>query len=205
MSLQPAPANQSALVLPDGVSLADREAFAYRVWLGKNESPISPSTQAQMFQLYLQGKGCEEIRRLNPGFTLGSIVAARVLGKWDAARARHMESLFVNIRQRVQQAAMETTDALCDYLAAKNKFMRDRVLRYIQTGDESLIEGLKLGDIKGYKELVEALMKVTGQDQNKKLSGTLNVAVTTSPAASSSQVDNTVILAALRDAKKSAV
>jgi hypothetical protein len=201
MSLQPAHKKPSQLVVPDGVNLDEREAFAYRVWLGKNEAPISPSTQGQMFQLYLQGKNCEEIRRLNPGFQLGAIVAARVAGKWDVERTRYLETLFAGIRQRVQQSAMETTDAICDLLAAKNKFMRDRVLRFIQTGDESLVESLKLGDIKAYKELVEALMKITGQDQNKKVSGTLNVSVTPAPAPSA-PTGNAVVLAALVQTKR---
>jgi len=201
MQPQLAPASQ-AVVVPEGVSLDEREAFAFRVWAGKNEAPIAPSTQGQMFQLYLQGKSTEEIRRLNPGFSLGAIVASRVNGKWDAERARYLESLFLGIRQRVAQSAMETTDTICDLLAAKNKLLRDRVLRFIQTGDEALIEGLKLGDIKTYKELIEALMKVTGQDQNKKLSGTLTVAVAAAPGATAPTADNSHILAALVQTKR---
>lgn len=197
------PNDQSLVLVPEDVSLDEREAFAYRVWCTKKDPPIAASTQAQFYQLFLQGKSCEEIRRLNPGFQLGAIVAARVHGKWDRERDRHLSDLLVKTRQRVQQTTMETVDVLCDLLAAKNKLYRDKVLKFLQTGDEELIADLKLGDIRGYKEVAEALMKITGQDQQKKVSGTVNLNVSAAPTPTANPTVNpSEVLAALRDYKR---
>ena len=56
-------------------------------------------------------------------------------------------------------------------LAAKNKLIQDRLLLYLQTGDESHISDLGLGGIEGYRKLVDVLQKLTGQDQVKTVRG----------------------------------
>src|SRR6185437_3428296 len=43
---------------------------------------------------------------------------------------------------------------------------RDKLKRYIATGDEEALEGIKLpNNIKDYKDLIETFMKASGQDE----------------------------------------
>ena len=187
--------------LPQGVVLSEREHKAYAYWCASKEPSIAPSTSAQFFQLFLQGKSCEQIRQINPGFQLGAIVAARINGKWDEEAAVHLKDLLGKARQRIQQTTLETVDLFCDLLTAKNKLYREKVMKFIQTGNEKEIEGLDLYGVKGYKEVIESLLKVTGQD-SKKVSG--NVTVTVEPPAAAAPVTSetaAAILSALKVAK----
>lgn len=158
--------------------------------------------------LFLQGKSCEEIRRLNPGFSLGAIVAARLSGKWDEQRTKHLTELQEQTKGRVQQSVLETVDVMCDLLAAKNKLYRDKVLKFIQTGDEEYLRGLDVAGLKGYKEIAEALMKLTGQDGNKKVTGIIThvheAAAPVRPALPAPE-QNRSALAYLRDKKLSEI
>ena len=166
-------------VLDPNLILNDRELSAYHYWQSTQDPPIAPSTQAKMFELFLQGKELEEIRRLNPGFSLGAIAAARLQGGWDQQRDQHLQDLLGKVRGRVQQSFLETVDLFCDLLAAKNKVHRDKVLKFIQSGDERELADLNLGGMKGYKDIIEGLAKLTGQDQNRKVSGSVTLQVET--------------------------
>jgi len=68
---------------------------------------------------------------------------------------------------RIAQVQVDTALTLANILAAKNKLYQDRVLRFLQTGDETHIADLGLGGIDGYRKLIEGLQKVTGQDKKK--------------------------------------
>jgi hypothetical protein len=144
-----------------------RERMAYRKFLATDEDPIALSTQAKFFELFVIGKSCEEIRKLNAGFSLGQIMAARLEGEWEKKRNEAAEALFEGAKQRVQQTMLETAMVFCDILTAKNKQYSDKIMRYIQTGDEAQLADLQLGGIKGYKDLIEALQKIAGQEPSR--------------------------------------
>lgn len=155
----------SELVAPDDLTPEERKAF--EIYMRLNQPPMAPSAQANFRELYLQGTSCEEIHRLNPGgFSLGAIVRARIEYSWDEARKLHQERLALRVRERVQQVQMETIERVANELAASNKLISDKALKYIQTGDESLLAGTSIGSLKHLKELSEILLKLTGQDKN---------------------------------------
>jgi hypothetical protein len=167
----PQPQNQTRAIEE---ILDPRELYAYTVCLGAKSPQISTSTAAKFFELFLNGRTCEDIRKLNPGFSLGQIVIARIQGEWDRLKLEYQQNLLLSVRERFQQAQLETVTLLADMLAARVKLDRERYARFLQTGDESEIkDAIQIGSIKDLKATLEALMKATGQDSDKKVSGTI--------------------------------
>jgi hypothetical protein len=149
--------------------LTERELREYRIFMRLNQPPMAPSTQEKFFQLFLSGINCEEIVRINPGgFSLGAIVRARIENNWDEKRLEHQRNLVATMRGNVQQTILETVEQLTLEMKVYNKLKRDKLLRYLQTGDEKELEGLSIGSTKTLKDVAEALLKLTGQDGEKK-------------------------------------
>lgn len=149
--------------------LTSRELAAYQAYAKLGQPPMAQSTQAAFFQLFLSGINCEEIVRLNPsGFSLGAIVRARIENNWDEKRLEHQRNLVETVRGNVQQTILETVEQLTLEMKVYNKLKRDKLLKYLQTGDEKHLEGLSIGSTKALKDVAEALLKLTGQDGEKK-------------------------------------
>ena len=159
-----APADPKDLLSPE-------ETKAYKAYLKKNEPPLSPRVQAELFSLYLNGSTTEEIAALNPNFNLGMIVRAKVDGLWDQRRDAHLDALFSGVRDRVQQVQMESVLFTSDLLASANKMFGDKIKKYIQTGDESYLGTLKIDSLKQYRDAVDLLLKLTGQDKKMEIKG----------------------------------
>lgn len=153
--------------------LSPTELKAYDDYLEKGAPSLAPSVQLQLYQLFLNGKSTDEIARLNPNFSLGMIVRARVEGFWDEKRDAHLAQLLEGVRERVQQAQLEAVNFACDMLSAVHKLQGDKIKKYLQTGNQEELEGLGGNlSLKTYKEVVELLLKLTGQDsKDKKVSG----------------------------------
>lgn len=150
--------------------LTHREEAAYRMHLKASEPPLSPSLQMQLFELYLNGYSCEQIASLNRGIRLGAIVRAFKEGDWMNKRGAYINHLLENVKDRVQQVQCEAVVFASDLLAVAHKMFGGKLQRYLQTGDESELGGLAINSLKQYKETVDLLLKLTGQDGTKKLS-----------------------------------
>jgi hypothetical protein len=157
--------------------LSPEERKAYKLYVQKGDPPLSPTVQMQLFELFLNGSTCEEIIQLNPNFSLGMIVRARVEGLWDERRAKHIDHLFEHVRERVQQVQMESVMFTSDLLAGANKMFGDKLKKYLQTGDERELGGLRIDTLKQYRDAVDLLMKLTGQDKKVEVTGTTKTVV----------------------------
>lgn len=146
--------------------LSKREEAAYQFVIKYNTPRIAPSRSTEMYQLFLNGKTCEEIARLNPGFNLGQVVRARVEDDWDERRDRHLADLLENARSVVQQRQMESIMFLTDYMSAMHKVFGDKMKKYIASGDITELEGIPF-NFKQYKEILELMLKLTGQDKKE--------------------------------------
>jgi hypothetical protein len=135
-----------------------------------------------LFNLFLLGKTCEEIRRLNQQLQLGQIVAARVEGRWDERREEHLDQLLNATTQRVQQTTLETADFVCDILAVANREHGDRLRRYLQTGDDTELGDFRVTSLTTLKVAIETLQKLTGQDKQQKLTVTGDLTTRQAPA-----------------------
>lgn len=149
--------------------LSPRELREYQIYMRLKQPPMAQSTQLQFFNLFMNGQSCEDIVRLNPnGFSLGAIVRARLENNWDQHLAEHKQELMYRVRDRVQQVALETAERLANEMAASNKLINDRVLKYIQTGDVAELKDTSVGSIRHLQQTIEMLAKLTGADQPKK-------------------------------------
>ncbi len=149
--------------------LSRKEQAALDHYKRSDGRKISPQTEAGFFQLFIRGKSCEEIHRLNPGFHLGSIVSARIDGKWDEKLEEYRDSLMNSVASRVKQVELEAIDFVGDVLSATHRMHGDRIKRYMQTGDESELGDLAINSMQGYKTAVELLMRLTGQDKESRV------------------------------------
>jgi len=155
--------------------LSEKELKAYEYFVASEEAEISPTTQAQLFELFLNGKSCQEIHKMNPGFQLGQIVSSRINGQWDELRKEYQDGLLKNVKDRAQQAQLETVVLLSDMLAAASKIHGKRLKKFIQTGDEKDLGGLRIESIRTLKDVLEMLLKATGQTETRKVQGLIEV------------------------------
>lgn len=149
--------------------LTPRERSAYEFLVKANQPRLSPTLSSQLYELFLAGKSCEEIVRLNPGISLGQVVRARVEDNWDERKERHTTQLMDGIRERVQHSTIENVAFLSDLLAATRKYYGDKIAKYLQTGNvDDLGATVNLiGSMKAFKETAELMMKMTGQESTK--------------------------------------
>jgi len=149
--------------------LNDRELEAYDRFCASKEAAVSPVTAAKMFSLFVNGSDCEEIAKHSHPFNLGQVVHARVLGNWDVLKEEHLEKLLLEVRGRVQQVQLESVMLVADAIAATNKFNGDAIKKFLLSGNPNDLDGTMVSTLsaKNYKELIELLLKLTGQDVQK--------------------------------------
>ena len=139
---------------------------------GASTYSIAPSTQAQLFALYLNGRSLGEIRKLNhPSFSLGQIVSAAVENDWYNERKIYQSGLMQAARERLQQIGCESVQFLSDSLSAAHKQHGEALQKYLVSGNPADLGAFGVGSIRQYKEVAELLLKITGQEKTS----TLNV------------------------------
>ena len=141
-----------------------RERVAYEEHMRRQNTPLSPSLEAELFQLYLNGVGLEDIARLNKGLRLGAIARSAVEGDWYEKRRNYADSLLEAVVPRVQQVQAEAIVFAADLLAAAHKLHGNKIRRFLQTGDESELGDFSIRNIDQYRRSTEVLLKLTGQD-----------------------------------------
>lgn len=147
--------------------LTDRERAILDSYDRSGGHRISPITQAQFYSLFIHGKTCDDIADLNRGFPLGAILKARVEGEWDRRLNEYRDSLFADVHVKLAQVETESVHFLADMLSAVHKQQGKKIQKYIQTGDEGELGDMKISSIKNYKEVLELLIKATGQDRHQ--------------------------------------
>lgn len=164
------PTSETALVRAERV-LTPTELEAYQKYLEAGKPPLAASTAGKFFKLYLQGHTCQEIAELNPALGLGIVVRARVDHDWDKQREEHIQGILTNIRQVVQKTQLDAIRFVSEGLAVFQKLAGDKFQKYLQSGDIKDLGDFKDMSFKSYKELLELMLKLTGQNENKKVSG----------------------------------
>lgn len=196
-------------------TLSPEEQSELREYLEKGGHPLSPDTAAKFFELYLNGTNCHDIWKINKAFPYGAILDARIKYKWDLQKEEYAVRLQNDIKNKVTQAQLETADLMSDMLLAAKKKNSAKLKRYIQTGDEKELEdALNIGSLKTLKDIVEGLMKITGQDRNVTVKNfseskqSLDVNITSGVMSSGNNIetlqteDAAAILKILADAKR---
>lgn len=150
--------------------LTARERSAYSLSITRKEPFLSPILADQFYKLFESGRSCEEIQGLNKGISLGIVVRARIDFGWDDKRIAHFESLREHARTQAQNLTLESVAFLEDLLTSFHKSDREKLQRFIQTGNPDELKGALIttpSSLKVYQGVVELLMKLTGQDSIK--------------------------------------
>lgn len=156
-------------------NLTEWEFEQYSKWRkSKDTSPLALSTALKMYEMFLLGHSCEEIFRANDQkFPLGMILDARLRYEWDKRRSAYLDQLFGEVGVAVKQRQVEGAMFLGDVLAAAHQQFGDKVKKFLQTKDPNdLPAELRVTSITTYKMVIDALMKITGQDQKGGAGGT---------------------------------
>ena len=159
--------------------LSERELQAYKYSVKNNQPALSSILADELYELFKQGRTCEEIRKSKPGLAYGAIVQARVKDLWDKRRQEHQTSLIQTVPQTVQQTQMESAGFIAKLLMASNKLMEGQIDAFLATGDKAHLKDtfLETLSIKQYRDLLATLAEATGQNQKK----TVNHNVTFTP------------------------
>ena len=131
--------------------------------------PISPALASQLYTLFLEGYSCAEIARLNKdkGITEGDVLYCREKYKWDEQRDEYAVHLTNQVQQKLMKQKLESIEFLTNMLAVIHKENREVMLRYLQTGNPDDLP--KIGSLKIYKDILESLAKITGEDAVRKV------------------------------------
>lgn len=163
------------LVIQEGIkNLTEKELEAYNYFVNLNESVPVPEEQAKLFVLFLSGKSCQEIQESNQQFSLGQVIYCRLLGEWDNRYNAYLTELLNNTMKRLQTVTLETIGFLCDLISVANAEHGEKIRNYIKTKNPEDLGGLQITTLNGYKNAIELLQKITGQDGQKKKEITIN-------------------------------
>lgn len=152
--------------------LTKEEQDALKKYNDAKLPPLSPKTSADLLQLFLQGYGCVEISKMNPGFGLGIIVKARAEHGWDQQREEYTEALMSQTRESLQRAQLEAKRFAADGIAVYHKLVGDKFRKFLQTGDEKVLGDDMKMSLKTYKEFL-TILETLNKVKTPEISGTI--------------------------------
>jgi hypothetical protein len=128
--------------------------------------PISATLATQLFNLFKEGYNCADIAKQNKGLSEGDILYCRKKFDWDNKRDKYLFELQVQAQGKLMRQKFESMIHLTDMLSVIHKEQKDQVMKFLQTGDTE--DFPKFQSIKFYKDIIETLSKVTGEDRIQK-------------------------------------
>lgn len=150
-------------MVPENVVLTAVEAKALEDHVRKNGAPMSPITAANFFLLFAEDYTLEKILSVNPSWTLGCLVDARIRYKWDDRLAQYVEEIHKQALTRMSKFKAEMLNQALDMFTLDSRIKREEMMRYMQNPtDENLPKDAKLSprDMKDILEVIERVMKI---------------------------------------------
>jgi len=129
--------------------------------------PISPTLSAQMAALFIQGYSCAEIAAQNKGFSEADVLYCRKKFEWDRERDEYTVNLTKRAVASLQRQKMESIEFLTNTMSVMHKQHREKMLKYLQTGNADDLPEFQITSMKMYKEVIETISKITGEDKAK--------------------------------------
>lgn len=185
---------------PNGVVDAEIVVLDEKSWLTENEKaalarfkdnykkggaetyPLNTTKSLQLYSLFLDGSTITEISDLNPEVGLGTIVNSALEGSWNLKRKQYLEELYSRAKDRAVQVVAEGASFVATLLSAAHKKHGQKLKRFLQTEDpKDLTDCMTIDSLRSYREGVEVLMKLTGQDSIKRVQVTGEVTHTETP------------------------
>jgi hypothetical protein len=159
-------------------ALSEQEQLVLQSYIAREGSalPLSPVLQANLYNLFLNGKTCEQISTLNQGISQGAVLLARVENEWDLRKKEYTRALIEGVSERAKQIQLESVHFVADYMSAFHKKFGSALQEYLQSGKETTIDRTAHSFISGqelrnYKLALEMLKEATGQTERKTVSG----------------------------------
>lgn len=165
--------NEIKKILHDGIKIVEKAVFLsdedfeeMAHYIINGGTPLALVAAQKFFELYLNGYDVKEINRLNPTFTKGAILLAKVRYDWDKMYDDAMQEMNRRIINKMNKAAVEATSIYTDMIAAANKNHGDKLKKYLQTGDEKYLEdSITINSIKDLATVIDSLQKLSGADK----------------------------------------
>jgi hypothetical protein len=143
---------------------------------------LSTTKALQLYSLFLDGSTLTEISELNPEVGLGTIVNSAVEGAWNLKKKEYLDELYNRAKDRAVQTVAEGANFVATLLATAHKKHGQKLKRFLQTEDpKELADCMTIDSLRSYREGVEILMKLTGQDNIKKVQVTGEVTHSDAP------------------------
>jgi hypothetical protein len=150
---------------------------------GMETRPLSTSKALQLYSLFLDGNTLAAISEINPELGLGTIVNSAIEGKWNIKRQEYLDELYSRANDRAMQVVAEGANFMALLLSAAHKKHGSKLKKFLQTEDpKELLDCMSIDGLRGYREGVEILMKLTGQDSIKKVQVSGDITHTEKPA-----------------------
>ena len=160
----------------DSGGLTQWEENSYKQFVNRKERELDPRRKAAYFELYLFGLTPTEISKYK-NESLGAIVEAYKNDNWPKMKKENLTQLYDGIRDKVKHVQTESIDFAANLLMAANRVHGKKILEYMATGNPA-VAPMAIQTLKQYTEAVALLMKVTGQDQQKKVQMDHTISVT---------------------------
>lgn len=149
--------------------LTFKEMAALRTHKAANEPPLSANKANELYQLFLIGMGCEEIAAQDRSIRLGQIVRAHEEFGWVDRRHEYQVKLQKATRDRMVQAQTESIGFMALALQSLNRKFSKAFITYLQSGKEEDLGDAKDWNFHQYKQIMELMLKSSGQDSTKRV------------------------------------
>lgn len=148
------------------IHLDDKERSALAYWQASKQPDLAPAKRVELMALYLRGYSTDQIRKEHPVFTLGQIVHAKIVDRWDLAIEQYALRLRDSMIDQVTLTTMETARTLVDVLAAANHFLGVKARKYLETNNPADLP-FPIDKVRDYQALIASYQMVIGGPPKK--------------------------------------
>lgn len=152
------PAERGRLAALDRLQPA--EVLEYEKQCRSGKPDLSLDVNKRLYELFLNGMSLANMIELNPGFTQGMLLKARVDGRWDERRDAYLGELLGGVPARVKQMAAEALGFMTLQLSVAHKMHGEKMRRYLQTGDPKDLGELVPSSFRDYKSVIESITRL---------------------------------------------
>lgn len=149
----------------------------------KTAGSLSDTEALKLYELYLIGCSYYDIHKQYPQYEVGQIVLTGALKKWGMDRDTMQTTLRDRVQAKVVKSVIEQVDFLTLMLSVTSTEHLNAMRNYILNPDENPLPTLRIGSIKEYKDIMEALQKLVAgatPGSSNKSSSMFNSALTSS-------------------------
>lgn len=139
---------------------------------------IAAAPASRLFKLFLEGYTCQEIAKTSKTWTEDEVLYARKYYNWDLQRFEYSNALNDRVKDKLIKSKLESIEFLTNILNMSHLEHKEKMLKYMATGNEEDKPETWIKGPGAYKQIVEILQKVTGEDkvqtQKHKIEGTID-------------------------------